>query len=46
MDPVPYLCTDVCAFETGGKPNYMDDNHVNSVGLKRISPIYAPIFRP
>lgn len=46
MDPVPHLCPDVCAFETGGKPNYMDDNHVNSVGLARISPIYAPIFRP
>ncbi len=46
LDPVPRLCAGACAFETGGKPNYLDDNHVNSVGLARIRPIFAPIFRP
>lgn len=44
MDPTPRLCGDTCAFETGGLPNYSDYNHLSSVGMARIAPIYAPIF--
>jgi peptidoglycan/LPS O-acetylase OafA/YrhL len=46
LDPVPLLCDGVCDFDTGGKPNYSDGNHLNSVGLSRIRSIYAGIFAP
>jgi peptidoglycan/LPS O-acetylase OafA/YrhL len=44
LDPVPLLCSGVCAFDTGGKPNYSDSNHLNSVGLARVRPMYTGIF--
>ena len=46
LDPTPLLCADVCAFDTDGAPNYSDNNHLNSTGIRRIGAMYDPIFQP
>lgn len=46
LDPVPLLCQyrGSCDFFTNGEPNYLDNNHLNSVGMSRVDSMYRAIF--
>jgi peptidoglycan/LPS O-acetylase OafA/YrhL len=46
IDPTSSLCsTTTCDFQTAGKPNYSDNNHLTQVGVSRIIPLFEPLFR-
>lgn len=46
LDPVPYLCSNgkECKGSIDGKPLYSDDNHLNIVGGKLLSPLFNEIL--
>jgi peptidoglycan/LPS O-acetylase OafA/YrhL len=47
LDPVPLLCPGggACALDTGGEPNYIDDDHLSTAGRRRVAPLYREVFR-
>ena len=46
VDPVPVLCPGggACAAATGDEPNYIDDDHMSTVGRARVAPLYRAAF--
>jgi peptidoglycan/LPS O-acetylase OafA/YrhL len=45
LDPLPYLCDDkVCYGSRGGKPLYLDDNHLNALGSSLLAPMFAKVL--
>jgi hypothetical protein len=39
LDPVPLLCTPVCAIESNGKPLFADDDHLSITGNTVVMPL-------
>ena len=45
LDPAPYLCPDgLCQGAINGTPLYMDSNHLNSEGRRRLLPLLQTLF--
>ncbi|MDB6143691.1 MAG: oatA 4 [Pseudomonas sp.] len=45
LDPLPYLCDEsVCYGSRGGKPLYLDDNHLNALGSSLLAPMFSKAF--
>ena len=47
LDPTPYLCPDgLCRSSMNGTPLYMDSNHINTEGRRRLTPLFKNVFSP
>jgi hypothetical protein len=46
LDPLPYLCrNDRCYGSFGGRPIYVDDDHLSEFGNKLLVPMFAEVFQ-
>lgn len=46
LNPLPFLCDEFsCLGSKDGLPFYIDGNHLNVVGARRLTPLFAPLFR-
>ncbi|WP_239482163.1 acyltransferase family protein [Zestomonas insulae] len=46
LDPLPYLCDQQeCLGSMQGLPLYIDDDHLNEQGGRRLMPLFEPLFR-
>lgn len=46
LDPLPYLCDEVyCYGSENGLPLYSDDDHLNELGNKKLTPLFSKIFK-
>ena len=46
LDPLPYLCDEVyCYGSENGLPLYSDDDHLNELGNKKLTPLFSEIFK-